>query len=139
MGDPRLYPSGSAPRRHLYNPYQDLNIPSPARTSMTYPPPWSSSSRRRPSCSAAPGARTGIGYLSGALVGAAMGLREAARVAEPGDTAKIWANRVLNSCGATGRRMGNRLGVIGLLYLEKEQMFGMAEKEMEYRVDLFNR
>ncbi|KQK12388.1 mitochondrial import inner membrane translocase subunit TIM10 [Brachypodium distachyon] len=23
--------------------------------------------------------------------------------------------------------------------LEKEQMFGMAEKEMEYRVDLFNR
>ncbi|KAM0907982.1 hypothetical protein ACQ4PT_015760 [Festuca glaucescens] len=50
-----------------------------------------------------------------------MGLREAARGAEPGDTAKIWANRVLNSCGATGRHMGNRLGVIGLLYLEKEQ------------------
>ncbi|NP_001403141.1 Mitochondrial import inner membrane translocase subunit TIM10 isoform 2 [Zea mays] len=27
----------------------------------------------------------------------------------------------------------------GSTNLEKEQMFGMAEKEMEYRVDLFNR
>jgi mitochondrial import inner membrane translocase subunit TIM23 len=48
--------------------------------------------------------------------GAALGLRDAVRGAEPGDTAKIRANRVLNSCGSSGRRVGNILGIIGFMY-----------------------
>uniref|UniRef100_A0A804P6G5 Mitochondrial import inner membrane translocase subunit n=2 Tax=Zea mays TaxID=4577 RepID=A0A804P6G5_MAIZE len=37
------------------------------------------------------------------------------------------------------RRGATMAGKGGPTNLEKEQMFGMAEKEMEYRVDLFNR
>ncbi|CAM0870915.1 unnamed protein product [Alopecurus aequalis] len=136
MADPRLYPSGSAPRheehaatdssgRRLYNPYQDLNIPSAYKNLYDLPtsPEFLFQEEalvQRRSWGENLTYYTGIGYLSGAVAGAAMGLREAARGAEPGDTAKIRANRVLNSCGATGRRVGNRLGVIGLLYAGME-------------------
>ncbi|KAK1653639.1 hypothetical protein QYE76_071444 [Lolium multiflorum] len=133
MADPRLHPSGSAPRREepgtdgsgrrLYNPYQDLNIPYKNLYDLPTSPEFLFQEEalvQRRSWGENLTYYTGIGYLSGAVAGAAIGLREAAGGAEPGDTAKIRANRVLNSCGAAGRRVGNRLGVIGLLYAGME-------------------
>ncbi|XP_047083746.1 mitochondrial import inner membrane translocase subunit TIM23-1-like [Lolium rigidum] len=133
MADPRLHPSGSAPRRdepttdgtgrRLYNPYQDLNIPYKNLYDLPTSPEFLFQEEalvQRRSWGENLTYYTGIGYLSGALAGAALGLREAAAGAEPADTAKIRANRVLNSCGAAGRRVGNRLGVIGLLYAGME-------------------
>ncbi|KAB8089881.1 hypothetical protein EE612_014912 [Oryza sativa] len=127
MADPRLFSSGSGTRddrtdasgRRLYNPYQDLNIPYKQLYDLPTSPEFlfqEESLAQRRSWGENLTYYTGIGYLSGAVAGAAVGLRDAARNAEPGDTTKIRANRVLNSCGSNGRRMGNTLGVIGLLY-----------------------
>ncbi|XP_048533070.1 mitochondrial import inner membrane translocase subunit TIM23-1-like isoform X2 [Triticum urartu] len=141
MADPRLYPSGSgsAPHRdesstttdgsgsgrRLYDPYQDLNIPTAYKNLYDLPtsPEFlfqEEALLQRRSWGENLTYYTGVGYLSGAVAGAAVGLREAARAAERGDTAKIRANRLLNSCGSAGRRVGNRLGVIGLLYAGME-------------------
>lgn len=38
------------------------------------------------------------------------------KAAEPGDTLKLRVNRILNSGGQTGRRFGNSLGVVGLIF-----------------------
>ncbi|KAF7051766.1 hypothetical protein CFC21_059972 [Triticum aestivum] len=135
MADPRLYPSGSGPHRdesttdgsgrRLYNPYQDLNIPTAYKNLYDLPtsPEFLFQEEalvQRRSWGENLTYYTGVGYLSGAVAGAAVGLREAAHAAERGDTAKIRANRLLNSCGSAGRRVGNRLGVIGLLYAGME-------------------
>jgi import inner membrane translocase subunit TIM23 len=63
---------------------------------------------------------TGCGYLSGAVAGGAMGLVEGYRAAEPGDTAKLRVNRLLNASGHRGRSYGNKMGVVGLLYAGME-------------------
>ncbi|KAK3007449.1 hypothetical protein RJ639_014996 [Escallonia herrerae] len=63
---------------------------------------------------------TGIGYLSGSVAGAGKGLVEGIKASEPGDTLKLRVNRVLNASGHAGRRLGNRAGVIGLLYAGME-------------------
>lgn len=63
---------------------------------------------------------TGCGYLFGAVTGAGVGLVEGLKAGEPGDSLKLRTNRVLNSSGHTGRKFGNRLGVIGLLYAGME-------------------
>lgn len=129
MADPRQYPSGSdsaatdGSGRRLYNPYQDLNIPYKNLYDLPTSPEFLFQEEalvQRRSWGENLTYYTGIGYLSGAVAGAALGLREAAQGAEPGDTAKIRANRVLNSSGAAGRRLGNRFGVIGLLYAGME-------------------
>nr|GME14591.1 mitochondrial import inner membrane translocase subunit TIM23-2-like [Ipomoea batatas] len=75
--------------RRLYNPYHDLQ-------NLTY--------------------YTGIGYLAGATVGAGKGFVDGVRASEAGDTMKLRVNRILNGSGHTGRKFGNRAGVIGLLY-----------------------
>uniref|UniRef100_A0A0D9VNM2 Mitochondrial import inner membrane translocase subunit TIM23 n=1 Tax=Leersia perrieri TaxID=77586 RepID=A0A0D9VNM2_9ORYZ len=128
MADPRLFTAGSGSRderatdasgRRLYNPYQDLNIPYKQLYDLPTSPEFlfqEESLAQRRSWGENLTYYTGIGYLSGAIAGAGIGLRDAARNAEPGDTAKIRANRVLNSCGSSGRRVGNTLGVIGLMY-----------------------
>lgn len=59
---------------------------------------------------------TGCGYLVGAVSGAGVGLVEGLKARESGDSMKLRVNRVLNASGHTGRKFGNRLGVIGLLY-----------------------
>eukprot|EP00252_Welwitschia_mirabilis_P019351 TRINITY_DN4452_c0_g1_i1.p1 TRINITY_DN4452_c0_g1~~TRINITY_DN4452_c0_g1_i1.p1 ORF type:complete len:187 (-),score=20.95 TRINITY_DN4452_c0_g1_i1:19-579(-) len=59
---------------------------------------------------------TGIGYLAGAATGACIGAREGLKASEKGDSLKLRVNRLLNASGQTGRSIGNRLGVIGLLY-----------------------
>ncbi|XP_040384315.1 mitochondrial import inner membrane translocase subunit TIM23-2-like [Oryza brachyantha] len=136
MADPRLFSSGSdpsgdrygassAPSRRKYNPYQDLNTPYSYQTLYDLPtsPEFlfqEESAAQRRSWGENLTYYTGVGYLSGAVGGAALGLRDAAAGAEPGETAKIRANRVLNSCGSSGRRAGNRLGVIGLMYAGME-------------------
>uniref|UniRef100_A0A0D9XLL9 Mitochondrial import inner membrane translocase subunit TIM23 n=1 Tax=Leersia perrieri TaxID=77586 RepID=A0A0D9XLL9_9ORYZ len=129
MADPRLFPSGSDSSgetgRRKYNPYHDLNTPYSYKTLYELPTspeflfPEESTAQRR-SWGENLTYYTGVGYLSGAVAGAALGLRAAAAGAEVGDTAKIRANRVLNSCGSSGRRVGNRLGVIGLMYAGME-------------------
>jgi mitochondrial import inner membrane translocase subunit TIM23 len=124
MADPRLFPSGSDERRdasgrRLYSPYQDLNIPYKQLYDLPTSPEFlfqEEAVAQRRSWGENLTYYTGIGYLSGAVGGAALGLRDAVRGAEPGETAKIRANRVLNSCGSSGRRIGNTLGVIGLMY-----------------------
>ncbi|KAF6153703.1 hypothetical protein GIB67_000936 [Kingdonia uniflora] len=59
---------------------------------------------------------TGIGYLGGATLGATKGFLEGVNASEKGDTMKLRVNRMLNASGQAGRRVGNRVGVIGLLY-----------------------
>jgi import inner membrane translocase subunit TIM23 len=136
MADPRMFPPGSnaqeehAPGRRKYNPYQDLNVPYNYKNLYDLPtsPEFlfqEESAVQRRSWGENLTYYTGIGYLSGAVGGAVLGLREAAAGAEPGDTAKIRANRLLNACGSSGRRYGNRLGVIGLMYAGMES--GMVE------------
>lgn len=124
MADPRPFTSGSDDRpdaqgRRLYNPYQDLNIPYRQLYDLPTSPEFlfhEEALAQRRSWGENLTYYTGMGYLGGAVAGAALGLRDAARAAEPGEPAKIRANRVLNSCGSSGRRLGNTLGVIGLMY-----------------------
>ncbi|ESR46220.1 hypothetical protein WN944_007240 [Citrus x changshan-huyou] len=63
---------------------------------------------------------TGSGYLSGAVLGAIKGSVEGLRQAEPSDSLKLRVNRVLNSGGQVGRRFGNSLGVLGLIFAGME-------------------
>ncbi|GJM91250.1 hypothetical protein PR202_ga07608 [Eleusine coracana subsp. coracana] len=130
MADPRLFPSGSDDRSHassagrrLYNPYEGLNIPYKQLYDLPTSPEFlfqEEAVAQRRSWGENLTFYTGVGYLSGAVVGAALGLRQAAAGAEPGETAKIRTNRVLNACGSSGRRIGNRLGIIGLMYAGME-------------------
>ncbi|PWA38533.1 mitochondrial import inner membrane translocase subunit TIM23-1 [Artemisia annua] len=77
---------------------------------------------------------TGIGYLSGAVLGAGKGTIEGVKAFETGDTLKLRVNRVLNAGGLSGRMFGNRAGVIGLLYAGMES--GMvAVRDVD---DVFN-
>lgn len=59
---------------------------------------------------------TGCAYLTGAVAGAGTGFVEGIKAREPGDSMKLRVNRVLNASGHTGRKFGNRLGVLGLMY-----------------------
>ncbi|KAJ6835417.1 mitochondrial import inner membrane translocase subunit TIM23-2-like [Iris pallida] len=123
MGDPRIFPGSdrdqNQPPRRLYNPYQDLQLPHRAAYPLPTTPEFlfqEESLAQRRSWGENLTYYTGIGYLTGATAGASIGLRTGLSAAEPGDTLKLRVNRLLNSCGAEGRRFGNRVGVIGLLY-----------------------
>ncbi|EFJ38440.1 hypothetical protein SELMODRAFT_73724 [Selaginella moellendorffii] len=59
---------------------------------------------------------TGVGYLGGAVLGGAKGIFDGIRSREVDDTTKLRLNRVLNASGHTGRSIGNKVGVLGLLY-----------------------
>ncbi|OAY64485.1 mitochondrial import inner membrane translocase subunit TIM23-2-like [Ananas comosus] len=125
MADPRIFGGGDdadrreQPGRRLYNPYHDLHVPSRTLYDLPTAPEFlfqEEAVAQRRSWGENLTFYTGVGYLSGAVAGAAVGLRRASAAAEPGDSLKIRVNRVLNSCGQEGRRIGNRVGVIGLLY-----------------------
>ncbi|XP_072961334.1 mitochondrial import inner membrane translocase subunit TIM23-2-like [Typha angustifolia] len=68
----------------------------------------------------------GIGYLSGATAGAAKGSLAGIRAAESGESVKLRVNRVLNSSGQVGRRMGNSMGVLGLIFAGLESGISVA-------------
>ncbi|XP_039134626.1 mitochondrial import inner membrane translocase subunit TIM23-1-like [Dioscorea cayenensis subsp. rotundata] len=128
MADSRIFSGGDAddahePGRRLYNPYQDLQIPR----QIVYDLPTSpeilfheESTRQHRSWGENLTYCTGVGYLAGAIAGGSIGLRDGLRAAEQGDSMKLRINRVLNASGHTGRRLGNKLGVVGLLYAGME-------------------
>ncbi|KAL2539117.1 Mitochondrial import inner membrane translocase subunit TIM23-1 [Abeliophyllum distichum] len=105
--------------RRLYNPYHDLQVPIQTiyklPTSPEYLFPEESRAQRR-SWGENLTYYTGIGYLAGASVGAAKGLGSGVKSIESTDTLKLKINRVLNGSGQAGRQLGNRCGIIGLLY-----------------------
>jgi mitochondrial import inner membrane translocase subunit TIM23 len=129
MADPRVFDSQHNPDRSTesgrrqYNPYQDLNIPYRTIYDLPTSPEYlfqEEALAQRRSWGENLTYYTGVGYLAGAAGGATVGLRRAVQAAEPGETMKLRLNRVLNSCGHDGRKFGNTLGVIGLLYAGME-------------------
>ncbi|KAL7162664.1 hypothetical protein ACSBR2_043032 [Camellia fascicularis] len=109
--------------RRLYNPYQDLQLPIQTLHKLPTSPEFlfseESLSQRR-SWGENLTYYTGIGYLSGSLAGAGKGLVEGIKASENGDSVKLKVNRMLNGSGHAGRRLGNRAGVMGLLYAGME-------------------
>lgn len=142
MADPRLFDSQSdrdhptESGRRQYNPYQDLNIPYRTIYDLPTSPEYlfqEEALAQRRSWGENLTYYTGVGYLGGAVSGAAVGLRRAVKAAEPGETTKLRLNRVLNSCGQDGRRFGNKLGVIGLLYAGMESgMVAVRDRLFEF-------
>lgn len=109
--------------RRLYNPYQDLGVPVQTLYKLPTSPEYlfqEESVAQRRSWGENLTYYTGIGYLGGAVVGAGKGLVEGVKASEAGDTMKLRINRILNASGHAGRKIGNRAGVIGLLYAGME-------------------
>ncbi|CAL0322089.1 unnamed protein product [Lupinus luteus] len=103
----------------LYNPYKDLEVPIRNLYQLPTSPEHlfvEEARRKHRSWGENVTFYTGCGYFAGAVGGAGVGLVEAVKAFESGDTAKLRINRVLNTSGHSGRVWGNRLGVIGLLY-----------------------
>ncbi|KAK9154076.1 hypothetical protein Sjap_001556 [Stephania japonica] len=102
-----------------YHPYQELNVPIKTLYNLPTSPEFlfqEESLAQRRSWGENLQYYTGSGYLVGAVLGAAKGTAEGIKAAEAGDSAKLRVNRVLNSGGQTGRRFGNSLGVMGLIF-----------------------
>lgn len=59
---------------------------------------------------------TGSMYASGAISGGVKGTLEGLKSAEAKEGLKLRLNRVLNAGGGTGRRLGNTMGVVGLIF-----------------------
>ncbi|XP_043687065.1 mitochondrial import inner membrane translocase subunit TIM23-1-like [Telopea speciosissima] len=111
--------SESDRKTRLYHPYQDLHIPVQNLYNLPTSPEYlfdEEAAVQRRSWGENLQYYTGSGYLTGAIVGAAKGSIEGIRAAEPGDSMKLRINRVLNSGGQTGRRFGNSLGIVGLIF-----------------------
>lgn len=119
-------------RRH-YNPYRDLQIPYRQIYDLPTSPEFlfqEESLAQRRSWGENLTYYTGIGYLAGSAAGASVGACSGLKSAEKGDTLKLRVNRVLNSGGHEGRKFGNRLGVIGLLYAGMESgMVAVRDKD----------
>lgn len=105
----------------IYNPYQDLNLNVPIQNLYnlpTSPEHLFIEEATRPHRSWGENLQyyTGIGYLSGAIMGSAKGSIEGLKAAESGDTLKLRVNRVLNSGGHVGGKFGNTFGILGLMF-----------------------
>ncbi|XP_065852391.1 mitochondrial import inner membrane translocase subunit TIM23-1 [Euphorbia lathyris] len=103
-----------------YHPYQDLyNVPSQSLYKIPSSPEYlfqEEAAHQRRSWSENLQYYTGTGYLAGAIIGAGKGSLDGIRSAEPGDTMKLRVNRILNSGGHMGRKVGNNMGVLGLMF-----------------------
>ncbi|KAL6539237.1 hypothetical protein OROGR_011886 [Orobanche gracilis] len=105
--------------RRLYNPYQDLGLPAQTLYNLPTSPEFlfqEESIDKRRSCSENLTYYTGIGYLAGATTGAVKGFSTGVKAIEPSDTLKLKINRILNGSVHDGGRVGNRSGIIGLMY-----------------------
>jgi len=111
------------PNVRLYHPYQDLQIPIqnlyqlPTRPEYLY---QEESLRHGRSWGENLTFYTGCAYLAGSIAGAGRGFVDGVKASEPGDTMKLRINRILNGSGQLGRKIGNRAGVIGLMYAALE-------------------
>ncbi|KAK4778061.1 hypothetical protein SAY87_018248 [Trapa incisa] len=106
-------------RERLYNPYQDLQLPSKMLYKLPTSPEFlfsEESLRQRRSWGENLTFYTGCGYLAGSIAGASHGAFSGVKSIESSDTLKLKVNRLLNSSGHSGRVWGNRLGIIGLIY-----------------------
>ncbi|KAK1304482.1 Mitochondrial import inner membrane translocase subunit TIM23-2 [Acorus calamus] len=118
MEDPR---DGHDEGGRFYNPYEHLSPDFPIHNLYRLPtsPEFlfqEESLKRHRSVGENITYYTGCGYLGGSISGGAKGVVDGVRSFEHGDTAKLRVTRLLNATGSTGRRVGNRLGIIGLLY-----------------------
>lgn len=103
----------------LYNPYQDLKVPIQTLYKLPTSPEFlfqEESRVQRRSWGENLTYYTGIGYLAGATAGATRGFVGGVKAYETGDSLKLKINRILNASGHNGRQLGNRAGVIGLMY-----------------------
>lgn len=119
MAFPSNQTDPNEPNRRLYNPYQDLQVPIQNLYKLPTSPEFlfqEEAIAQRRSWGENLTYYTGISYLAGAVAGAGIGFVEGVKAAEPGDTLKLKINRILNGSGHTGRKFGNRAGVIGLMY-----------------------
>ncbi|KAI4350052.1 hypothetical protein L6164_010577 [Bauhinia variegata] len=110
---------GSDQKTRVYHPYQDLNVPIQKLYELPTTPELlfaEEAAKRHRSWGENLQYYAGCGYLSGAILGGAKGTVEGVKAAEAGDSLKLRINRVLNSGGQTGRRFGNSMGVLGLIY-----------------------
>lgn len=115
---------GSTGGRRLYNPYENLHgsfdyKPTPNIYQIPTTPEFlfqEEAAVQRRSWGENITYYTGCSYLTGAVAGAGKGLVEGLKAKEDGDSVKLRVNRVLNASGHTGRKFGNRLGVLGLMY-----------------------
>lgn len=106
-----------------YHPYQQFDVPIQSLYNLPTSPEFlfhEESLNSRRSWGENLQYYTGSGYLSGAVLGAIKGSVEGLRQAEPSDSLKLRVNRVLNSGGQVGRRLGNSLGVLGLIFAGME-------------------
>ncbi|KAJ4970117.1 hypothetical protein NE237_003216 [Protea cynaroides] len=111
--------SNSERKSRVYHPYQDLNVPIQNLYNLPTSPEFlfdEEAAVQRRSWGENLQYYTGSGYLAGAIIGAAKGSVEGIKAAERGDSLKLRINRILNSGGQTGRRYGNSLGVVGLIF-----------------------
>ncbi|CAN6461971.1 unnamed protein product [Victoria cruziana] len=123
MASPYGKVDGNKEGERLYNPYQDLQVPIHTLYHLPTSPEFlfqEESVAQRRSWGENLTYYTGCGYLSGAIAGAGKGLIDGIKAREEGDTLKLRVNRILNASGHTGRKFGNRVGVIGLLYAGME-------------------
>lgn len=120
------YSSNNEEEKHReyrqYHPYQQFDIPIQTLYNLPTSPEFlfEEEARNHRSWSDNLQFYTGAGYLSGAVFGAVRGSIDGIRQAEPSDTLKLRVNRVLNSGGHMGRRYGNSLGVVGLMFAGME-------------------
>ncbi|OMO96393.1 Mitochondrial inner membrane translocase subunit Tim17/Tim22/Tim23/peroxisomal protein PMP24 [Corchorus olitorius] len=106
-------------RYRQYNPYQDLNIPIRNLYNLPTSPELlfqEEAAKNRRSWGENLQFYTGIGFLSGATLGALHGSYKGILAAEAGETLKLRLNRVLNSGGQKGGKFGNSLGIVGLIF-----------------------
>ncbi|CAI0384526.1 unnamed protein product [Linum tenue] len=107
-------------RFQKYHPYQNFySVPSQSLYNLPTSPEFlfqEEAARQRRTWSENLTYYTGAGYLGGAIAGGAKGTLDGIRAAEAGESMKLRLNRVLNSGGQSGRRLGNTMGVLGLMF-----------------------